>query len=121
MKTYKLDSMAGNRFTDVAEKAKTIATEKNLTVEFEFNGITCLVDETTNITLPLSDYSNGVYYFIAVAKSNFGMTLSNCYIVTVIKPSGGEIPGYGTLFFVITLLSISVLIFKKWKNHRALD
>ena len=69
----------------------------------------------------LSGYSTGIYYFITVAKNNYGITLSNCIIVTVGIPSGGGIPGYGTLFFVITLLSISVLIFKKWKTHRAVE
>lgn len=50
--------MAGDKFTNVAEKAKEIATEKNLTVEFEFNGVKCLVDSITNIDWLYSDYSN---------------------------------------------------------------
>ncbi len=105
-----------------AEFAKNYSIYEYSSYITAINGsLTTLVDETTNITLPLSGYSNGVYYFIAVAKNNFGMTLSNCYIVTVIKPSGGGIPGYSTLFFVITLLSISVLIFRKWKIYRAVE
>ena len=56
---YKLDTMAGSVFSNVAEKAKNIATEKQVTVEFEFNGITCLVDETTNLDWLYRDYSNG--------------------------------------------------------------
>lgn len=55
---YKLDTSAGNNFSTVAEKAKQIATEKNVTVEFEFNGVTCLVDKNTNLDWLYRDYSN---------------------------------------------------------------
>ncbi len=55
---YKLDAMAGDNFTDVAEKAKEIATEKKVTVEFDFNTITCLVDSKTKLEWLLRDYHN---------------------------------------------------------------
>lgn len=55
---YKLNASAGNNFSTVAEKAKQIATEKNVTVEFEFNGVTCLVDKNTNLEWLYRDYSN---------------------------------------------------------------
>lgn len=55
---YKLDTSAGNNFSTVAEKAKQIATEKKVTVEFEFNGVTCLVDKNTNLDWLYRDYSN---------------------------------------------------------------
>lgn len=104
-----------------AEFAKNYSIYEHSSYITTFNGsLTTLVDETTDITLPLSGYSSGVYYFIAIAKNNFGVTISNNMIVTVIRPSE-EIPGYSTLFFVITLLSISVLIFKKWKTYRTVD
>ncbi len=55
---YKLNTSAGNNFSTVAEKAKQIATEKNVTVEFEFNGVICLVNSNTNLDWLYRDYSN---------------------------------------------------------------
>jgi len=55
---YKLDTSAGNNFSTVSEKAKQIATEKSVTVEFEFNGVICLVDKNTNLDWLYRDYSN---------------------------------------------------------------
>lgn len=55
---YKLDTSAGNNFSTVAEKAKQIATDKNVKVEFEFNGVTCLVSKDTNLDWLYRDYSN---------------------------------------------------------------
>lgn len=55
---YKLNTSAGNNFSTVSEKAKQIATEKNVTVEFEFNGVICLVDKHTNLDWLYRDYSN---------------------------------------------------------------
>lgn len=55
---YKLDTSAGNNFSTVAEKAKRIAVEKNTVVEFEFNGVTCLVNKNTNLDWLYRDYSN---------------------------------------------------------------
>jgi hypothetical protein len=58
MENYKLDARAGNNFTDVAQKAKQIANEKAVTVEFDFNGVTCLVNASTNLEWLYRDYSN---------------------------------------------------------------
>lgn len=55
---YKLNTKAGNNFSAVSEKAKQIATEKNIVVEFEFNGIICLVNKNTNLDWLYRDYSN---------------------------------------------------------------
>lgn len=55
---YKLNTSAGNNFSTVSEKAKQIAAEKNVTVEFEFNGVICLVDKNTNLDWLYRDYSN---------------------------------------------------------------
>jgi hypothetical protein len=50
----------------------------------EINGsLTLLIAETTDLTLPLNSYSNGTYYFIAVAHNINGDTLSNCIEVVV--------------------------------------
>ena len=55
---YKLDTSAGNNFSTVAEKTKQISTDKNVTVEFEFNGVKCLVNKNTNLDWLYRDYSN---------------------------------------------------------------
>lgn len=55
---YKLETGAGDHFTRVSEKAKQIATEKSVTVEFDFNGIKCLVNKDTNIEWLYRDYCN---------------------------------------------------------------
>ncbi len=55
---YKLDARAGNNFEDVAKKAKQIAKEKGVTVEFYFNGVMCLVNGNTNIKWLYRDYAN---------------------------------------------------------------
>lgn len=58
MKTLKIDASIGFNFDDVAAKAKKIAIEKGVTVEFEFNGKTCLVNGSTNLDWFKRDYSN---------------------------------------------------------------
>lgn len=55
---YKLNASVGNNFSSVAEKAKEISIEKNITVEFEFNGVTCIVDKNTNLEWLFRDYRN---------------------------------------------------------------
>lgn len=53
-----LNTDAGNNFSSVAEKAKQIATERNNNVEFDFNGIKCIVSASTNLEWLYRDYSN---------------------------------------------------------------
>ena len=61
----------------------------------EINGsLTNLVDEIEALTLPLTGYADGTYYFIVVAHNNEGDTLSNCIDVTVAHPPP---PGYFVL------------------------
>ena len=55
---YKLTTGAGNSFDTVSVTAKRIAKEKKQTVEFEFNGVICLVDKETNLDWLYRDYSN---------------------------------------------------------------
>jgi len=42
--------------------------------------------EITDLTIPLSGYTTGTYYFIIVAYNEYGETLSNCVIVNVQIP-----------------------------------
>lgn len=58
MQNYILNSNAGNTFDSVSLKAKSIATEKEVIVEFDFNGIKCLVSKSTDLKLLWRDYAN---------------------------------------------------------------
>lgn len=58
MKTIKLDTSVGNTFSRVAEAAKVKAAEQKCNVEFEFNGVNCLVNSSTNLNWLYRDYSN---------------------------------------------------------------
>ena len=77
-----------------------------------------LASEVTDITLPITGYSNGTYYFIVVAHNANGDTLSNCLIITVgippEEPNNGVIPGY-PLYLLLTLFTVmtAILIMKK--------
>lgn len=53
----------------------------------EINGsLTHLASEITHLALPLSGYSDGIYYFIVVAHNENGDTMSNCIKVYVKAP-----------------------------------
>ncbi len=56
--TIKLDTGLGEHFTKVSEQAQSIAQEREVTVEFEFNGVKCLVDKTTDLHHIYRDYCN---------------------------------------------------------------
>ncbi len=87
----------------------------------EINGdLTLLAYEITELSLMVSEYSNGTYYFIVVAHNEYGDTLSNCIeIVVEIPPQedgngGGIIPGYPVcLQLIFIILFVSLIIKKK--------
>ncbi len=89
----------------------------------EINGsLTLLANETTDITLPLSGFTNGTYYFIVSANNLYGYTLSDCIEVEVAIPPVKEkkdqvVPGYNGFMFIafISLASI-ILIFRLYKK-----
>jgi hypothetical protein len=64
MENYKLEPSIGSMFSEVAGQAKEIAHEKTfnptriITVEYDFNGIMCLVDWDTNLEHLARDYKN---------------------------------------------------------------
>ncbi|MFX1567362.1 MAG: hypothetical protein ACFFCV_03240 [Promethearchaeota archaeon] len=81
----------------------------------EINGsLTPLTEEITNLSIFLNNYLSGTYYFIVVAHGDYGDTLSNCILVSVLRIKNvPQISGYN-LFFVIVMLSVILLIgFKK--------
>ena len=47
------------------------------------DSLTPVLEETTNLSFPLNGYSNGIYYFIAVAHNEYGNTTSNCIKITI--------------------------------------
>jgi WD40 repeat protein len=54
----------------------------------EINGsLTLLADEITDLSLYLSGYLDGPYYFIVVARNDYGETLSNCIMVEGLPPA----------------------------------
>ena len=75
------------------------------------------MSETTDLSLPLTGYSNGTYYFIVVAHNANGDTLSNCLMVTVgIPPEGpddGVIPGYPLYLLLTFFIVITAILIKK--------
>jgi len=84
----------------------------------EINGsLTLLGAGITDLSLALSGYTDGTYYFIVVAHNAYGDTLSNCIEVVVQipepEPTPPGIPGYN-LYVVISMICIvSIILFKK--------
>jgi len=60
MENLIINSGAGDCFENVAEKAKYLANSKNQNVEFDFNGIKCIVDAHTASGLLFRDYCNAI-------------------------------------------------------------
>lgn len=59
MKNYIFETYAGNTFDGVAHEAKIKAIElAPQLVQFDFNGITCIVSDETNLDLLWRDYAN---------------------------------------------------------------
>jgi len=54
----KYDTSAGDMFGHVAREANALALSKDSLVEFDFNGINCVVDGNTDLKLLLRDYHN---------------------------------------------------------------
>lgn len=58
MKNEILNTGSGDSFFSVAQKAKEISVEHKVNVEFDFNGIKCIVSGNTNTDLLYRDYAN---------------------------------------------------------------
>jgi hypothetical protein len=87
----------------------------------EINGsLTLLGDGITDLSLVLSGYTDGTYYFIVVAHNTYGDTQSNCIEVIVQIPSDGGIPEYIIIITAIIIVSavgivIAIIIIKRRK------
>ena len=58
MNNHKLKTYAGEHIEKVLQEAKSLSIELGKNVEFEFNGILCIVNEGTNREHLLRDYNN---------------------------------------------------------------
>ena len=58
MKNLKFETGAGDNFDNVKKEAKELAKQKNKLVEFDFNGVTCIVSSETNLDSLYRDYKN---------------------------------------------------------------
>ncbi len=87
----------------------------------EINGsLTLLLNDVTDLTFEVFDYSDGTYYFAVVAKNVDGTTMSNNIevIVDIYESAPGPgIPGFELwiVFFAITSVSSIILLKKKKK------
>jgi ABC-type transport system substrate-binding protein len=84
----------------------------------EINGsLTVLGDGITDLSLALSGYTDGTYYFIAVAHNVYGDTLSNCIEVIVQKPG---IPGYNLYVIFAAIGIVSAITIRKRRKKKKL-
>ncbi|MFX1496914.1 MAG: ABC transporter substrate-binding protein [Promethearchaeota archaeon] len=75
--------------------------------------LTLLADDISALSMALSGYADGTYYFIVVAHNSMGDTLSNCISVTVSKPG---IPGYNVMVISAVLgITVALIIKKKYR------
>ncbi|GAG54158.1 unnamed protein product, partial [marine sediment metagenome] len=80
--------------------------------------LTLLGDEITDLSLTLSGYTDGTYYFIVVAHNTAGDTLSNCIEIVVqippeLDPTPPFIPGYNLYVAISMICIVSIILFKK--------
>ncbi len=108
-----------------ADRALTYSVYQYSSFITEINGsLTLLGDGITDLSLALSDYTDGTYYFIAVAYNAYGDTLSNCIKVVVQIPQEPEptqppIPGYNIFIFVPIILLVVMVIIRKQHKKRS--
>lgn len=74
-----LNAVPGERFKRMAKRAKKVAVLEKVTVEFEFNGVTCLVTKGTNIEFLLRDYKNARL----MEWKTIGPICSSCYSASI--------------------------------------
>ena len=100
----------------VSSRAINYAVYRHSNYITEINGsLTLLTSEITDLTLDFSGYVNGMYYFIVVAHNDYGDTLSNCLLVTVLnRETPLVILGYDLiLVFAVSGVSVTFLTMKK--------
>lgn len=81
--------------------------------------LTSLTSETSDQSLPLSEYTDGTYNFIVVAHNNYGNTSSNCIEVVIQIPAPPpEIPGYDLIILIGCSVIFVWIMIKRQKRNR---
>ncbi len=103
-----------------ADRALTYSVYESSSYITEINGgLSLLGDGITDLSLVLSGYTDGTYYFIVVAHNAYGDMLSNCIEVIVQIPSPEPeptppfIPGYDLYVVISMICLVSIILFKK--------
>jgi len=127
---FTLSSDAGTPDTDgsftitwtSSDEATNYSVYRHFSYITEINeNLTLLADEIPDLSLSLSGYLNGTYYFIVVAHNENGDTLSNCIeIIVAIPPSEPReepiIPGYNlSLLLIGIILILGVFIKRRYR------
>jgi len=100
---------------DISEDATNYTVYEHSSYITVINGsLTPLLVETTDLTLSLSEYTSGTYYFIVVAYNDYGQTMSNCIKVVVQIPQPSPpIPGYSIYILICAISIASIILVKK--------
>ena len=106
-----------------AEGAKNYTVYQYTSMITEINGsLKVVINETYSFSIGVSDLTSGTYYYIAVAKNNYGDTNTTVLMITVKIPQGGggetPPPGipFGSYYILYMALGvISLVIYYKRK------
>lgn len=121
---FVLSSNAGNTDTDgnftltwtIADRASNYSVYQHSEEITVINGsLTLLLNETKDRSLALTDYPIGTYYFIVVARNNYGQSISN-YIKIVIEKGEPTIFGYNLFLLISIICLISMILSRKLKK-----
>ncbi|TKJ22634.1 MAG: hypothetical protein CEE43_05240 [Promethearchaeota archaeon Loki_b32] len=124
---FVLSSNAGNLDTDgnfiltwtIADRASNYSVYQHSEEITVINGsLTLLLNETKDRSLALTDYPIGTYYFIVVARNNYGQSISNYIKIVIENPKKGEptIFGYNLFLLISIICLISMILSRKLKK-----
>ncbi|MHA1411999.1 MAG: CARDB domain-containing protein [Promethearchaeota archaeon] len=84
----------------------------------EINDSLILLEKNlVGLSLELSGYETGKYYFIVVARNNYGNTLSNCIEINVKIIETPAIPGY-PLILISAFIGVCLILMLKFRRIR---
>jgi len=119
---FLLSSNAGNPDIDgnftlnwtIADRASNYSVYQHSGIITEINGsLTLLLNETIDLSLALMDYPIGTYYFIVVARNNYGHSISNCVKIDIESPT---VFGYNLFILISIICLISMILTRKLKK-----
>lgn len=123
---FVLSSNAGTPDTDgnftltwtIADRASNYSVYQHSGVITEINGsLTLLLNETSDLSVALTDYPIGTYYFIVVACNNYGQSISNYLMIDIASPDEGNptVFGYNLFILISVICLISMFLSRKLK------